>query len=61
MIKLLSGLLLASVAVAASACAIVPLGYPGPGPAVYAPGPPPVVYAPGPYTVYRPYPRRWYW
>ena len=33
--KLVIGLLLVSVAVAGSACAIVPLGYPG----VYAPGP----------------------
>ena len=39
--KLVIGLLLASVAVAGSACAIVPLGYPG----VYAPGP--VIVAPG--------------
>jgi hypothetical protein len=37
------GLLLASVAVASSACVVVPLGgYPGPG--VYAPGP--VIVAP---------------
>ena len=39
--KLVIGLWLASVAVAGSACAIVPLGYPG----VYAPGP--VIVAPG--------------
>ena len=39
--KLVIGLLLASVAVAGSACAIVPLGDPG----VYAPGP--VIVAPG--------------
>jgi hypothetical protein len=41
MTKLVIGLLLASVAVAGSACAIVPLY----GPGVYAPGP--VIVAPG--------------
>ena len=57
--RLLSGLLLAVVAVAGSACAVVPVGYPG-GPAVYAPGPRLVV-VPGPHVVYGPHPRRWYW
>lgn len=58
MSKMLVGLVLAVVAVAGSACAVVPVGYPGP--AVYAP-PGPVVVVPGPHAVYRPYPRRWYW
>ena len=58
MSKMLVGLLLVMVAVAGAACAVVPVGYPGP--AVYAPSGP-VVVVPGPNVVYRPYPRRWYW
>ena len=57
--RLLIGLLLAVVAVGGSACAVVPLGYPG-GQAVYAPGPA-VVVVPGHHVVYGPHPRRWYW
>ena len=53
MTKLVIGLLLVSVAVAGSACAIVPLGYPG----VYAPGP--VIVAPG--HGWGGHHRRWGW
>ncbi len=58
MSKILIGLVLAAVAVAGSACAVLPYGA-YPGPAVHAPSDP-VVVVPSPHVVYRPYPRRWY-
>ena len=60
MSKVLLIVSLLGMAVAVSACAVVPVGYSG-GPAVYAAPPAPVVLVPGPPVVYRPYPRRWYW
>jgi hypothetical protein len=51
---------LVGVAVVASACTVVPAGYPG-GPSVYAAPPGPVVMVPGLTVVYRPSPRRWSW
>jgi hypothetical protein len=59
MTRLVIGLLLASVAVAGSACAIVPLYGPGYGPGVYAPGP--VIVAPGYGYGWGGRHRRWGW